>query len=166
LPFPSTPCCFYEALDGSSEKNDKSEAETVLDRSFAEKYPLKILVAEDNMINQALIGSILDKLGYKPDLVENGIEACSMCGQEIYDLVFMDIQMPEMDGITAASTIKQTFGEQAPRIIALTANTSIEKDPKKNIELDDFLSKPFQFKDFLSRLKDTHTVRQEQANEA
>lgn len=158
LSFPTTPQGFFLALDENTKEENHVPEERVLDNTFALQHPLNILVAEDNMINQALIGSILTKLGYNADFVQNGVDACSKCGQKAYDLVFMDVQMPEMDGITATAVIKETLGEHAPRIIALTANTSIGKDSNEKLEFDDFLSKPFQFKDFLMRLEQAHKL--------
>ncbi len=86
---------------------------------------LQILVAEDNRFNQKVIALTLKKIGYTTDLANNGLEALSMMRQKIYDVIFMDIQMPEMDGITATINIRQGDNYQ-PYIIALTANVMEE----------------------------------------
>jgi len=96
-----------------------------LDSSFAERYALKILVVEDNPLNQKLILKVLHKLGYHPQLANTGLEAVDTCRQEDYDLILMDLQMPDMDGMEAARVISREKGPQErPIIIALTANVS------------------------------------------
>ncbi len=105
----------------SSQDSDNIE----LNNSFAETYPMKILVAEDNPMNQKLIQKILGKLGYEPDLVENGKAAFKAVQNSNYDVVLMDLQMPEIDGIEATKLIRDQVGEEKqPAIIALTANTT------------------------------------------
>jgi CheY-like chemotaxis protein len=96
-----------------------------LNESFSETYPLKILVAEDNPLNQKLIQKILGKLGYLPDVVENGQKAFEAVQANQYDVVLMDLQMPEVDGIEATKLIIAEVEEKSqPAIIALTANTT------------------------------------------
>lgn len=105
----------------------------------------RILVAEDNLINQKLICTLLQKLGFNPDIAENGRIAVDLCRQNRYDLVFMDIQMPEMDGYEATSKIQEIKTHCVPKIIALTANAT-EEDRRKCLAagMADFMSKPFQ----------------------
>ncbi|MCB0762829.1 MAG: response regulator, partial [Flavobacteriales bacterium] len=104
----------------------------------------RILVAEDNVINQKLIGALLEKMGYEFDIVENGKLAVEFCLKQDYAMVFMDIQMPEMDGLEATRIIQQEVAD-APPILALTANAT-EEDRRKCLDsgMVDFLSKPFQ----------------------
>jgi signal transduction histidine kinase/ligand-binding sensor domain-containing protein/DNA-binding response OmpR family regulator len=113
-----------------------------LSADFANTYPLKILVAEDNLINQNLILKILSKLGYTAALAVHGKEAAEMAAQQECDLILMDVQMPEMDGLEATRTIrKQPFIQ--PVIIAMTANVMKEdKEECLHAGMDDFLSKP------------------------
>ena len=102
----------------SAEKNIQQK----LPGNFSEKHPLEILVAEDNLVNQKVIMHILHKLGYKPVLVQDGGKAVDEAGIKQYDIILMDMQMPQMDGIQATRLIRQN-PESQPVIIALTANT-------------------------------------------
>ncbi|RCH54070.1 hypothetical protein DJ568_14400 [Mucilaginibacter hurinus] len=122
--------------DKETYKSDK------LSPDFARLYPVKILVAEDNMINQKLILRILSLLGYIPALVENGKDVIRALNQDYFDLVLMDVQMPEMDGIEATRVIRQSF-EKQPVIVAMTANAmSEDKEDCLAAGMDDYLSKP------------------------
>lgn len=105
---------------------------------------LRILVAEDNQVNQMVIGLMLRQLGHQADIVTNGIEACEQVQKAPYDLVLMDMQMPEMDGMTATVTIRKLPGAAAKiPIIALTAN-AMEGDRERYIRagMDDYVAKP------------------------
>jgi signal transduction histidine kinase/CheY-like chemotaxis protein len=105
---------------------------------------LRILVAEDNQVNQMVIGLMLRQLGHRADIVTNGIEACEQVQKAPYDLVLMDMQMPEMDGMTATATIRKLPHACARiPIIALTAN-AMEGDRERYISagMDDYVAKP------------------------
>ena len=105
---------------------------------------LRILVAEDNQVNQMVIGLMLRQLGHQVDVVTNGIEACEQVQKAPYDLVLMDMQMPEMDGMTATATIRKLPHACARiPIIALTAN-AMEGDRERYIAsgMDDYVAKP------------------------
>jgi CheY-like chemotaxis protein len=105
---------------------------------------IEILAAEDNVINQKILNKILAKLGVKVDIAENGIETLGALRQKTYDLILMDIQMPEMDGFEATKCILDQYPpEQRPRIIACTANaTDHERERCFAAGMDDFLVKP------------------------
>jgi CheY-like chemotaxis protein len=105
----------------------------------------RILLAEDNKINQKLAMTILSKLGYCVDLAENGLEAVTAANRETYSLILMDMQMPEMDGMEATRRIRASTGPNAHRpIIALTANAmKSDKEACRAAGMNDFLSKPF-----------------------
>ncbi|APJ04388.1 response regulator [Silvanigrella aquatica] len=108
---------------------------------------LKILVAEDNPVNQKLIKSVLIKMGFTPTLVENGKLAVEEEQKEKFDLILMDLQMPEMDGLNATKNIIiNSINRKRPRIIALTAN-AMPGDKEKCLDagMDDYISKPIQF---------------------
>ncbi len=105
---------------------------------------IRILVAEDNPINQKVIVHMLRKLCYEPILASNGSEAYELCEKIDFDLVFMDMEMPEMDGIEATRKILASSREKRPLIIAMTANAMVE-DQQRCIEagMNDFIAKPF-----------------------
>ncbi len=113
--------------------------------SEAEAGPaLKILVAEDNIINQKLTKRVLEKNGYSVDVVANGLEALDAVSRTKYDMILMDMQMPEMDGLEATTLIrKREKPDEHVPIIALTANAA-KSDKKKCLSagMDDFLTKP------------------------
>jgi signal transduction histidine kinase/ActR/RegA family two-component response regulator len=115
---------------------------------------LQILVAEDNDTNQKLIRKTLEKLGYTCDLVVNGAEALVTAKQKKYDLIFMDVMMPEMDGYEATEKIIAALGNQKPVIIAMTAN-ALAEDRNRALEagMDDYISKPFRIKDIEEKIQ-------------
>jgi len=119
---------------------------------FAGEHPLKILVAEDNPVNQRLALKTLVKLGYEPALAEDGFQAVTMTRLAQYDLILMDVQMPEMDGIEATKIIRKQL-EKQPMIIAMTAN-AMKEDKEECLEagMDDFLSKPVKLEDIVKML--------------
>ena len=114
---------------------------------------MKILVAEDNLINQKVILHILHKLGYTPMLVENGAKAVEEAGQKRYDVILMDMQMPEMDGVQATRLIRENL-EWQPTIIALTANTMQgDQDACLNAGMNDYISKPVRLEELTNKLE-------------
>ncbi|RXF67653.1 hybrid sensor histidine kinase/response regulator [Arcticibacter tournemirensis] len=142
---------FERPIDKSVPEN--ANAANVLSVHFATETPLRILVAEDNLINQKLIITILKKLGYQPDLAENGLEVIRMNDGNVYDLILMDVRMPEMDGLEATRKIRELSVNQ-PVIIAMTANAMVEdKEDCLNAGMDDFISKPFKVGDLMEKLK-------------
>lgn len=117
-------------------------------------HPLPILIAEDNEVNQKVAGRMLEKLGYKVDIVENGIEAVEAVQHGEYTLILMDVQMPQMDGFEATRIIRGEKTEHVNKvpIIALTAN-AMEEDKQECLAagMDDFLRKPLK-RDELQRV--------------
>ena len=111
---------------------------------LGERMPISILLAEDNIVNQKVATRLFKKIGYKIEMANNGLEAIKALEQSSYDLVFMDIQMPEMDGLEATRQIIAKWGDARPRIVALTAN-AMREDKEKCYEagMDDYLTKPF-----------------------
>ena len=120
-----------------------------LPAGLAGKYPLRILVAEDNPINQKLLVHILTRLGYEPDAVENGQEVLELVSQKQYDVLFMDVQMPEIDGLEATRIIRHRL-EKQPFIVALTAN-AMQGDQEKCLQagMNDYLSKPVKLEELV-----------------
>ncbi|MGF2411545.1 response regulator [Ferruginibacter sp.] len=119
---------------------------------FVKEHPLKILVAEDNQVNQKLTLKILSKLGFEAALAENGKDAVAMAGQQHYDIILMDVQMPEIDGLEATRIIRQSV-EVQPIIVAMTANAMKEdKDECLKAGMNDFLSKPVKLEEIVNML--------------
>lgn len=124
----------------SSHKPEKK-----LESDFSEKYPLSILVAEDTPINQKLILMILHRLGYQPEFVNNGLEALERVSEKKFDLILMDIQMPEMDGLQASREIRNQQHQNTPLIIAMTAGV-LEEDRQRCAAagMDGYIAKPLE----------------------
>ena len=138
---------FFDALLETLNQHalrPKQEGFLVEKTKLSEYLPLEILVAEDNVINQMVVREILKGLGYSAKIVTNGMEALDALEQQNYDIVFMDIFMPEMDGIQATRRIRsgETIRRQ-PKIIAMTAN-ALKEDREKCLAagMDDYVSKP------------------------
>ncbi|MHA4809353.1 two-component regulator propeller domain-containing protein [Flavitalea flava] len=124
-----------------------------LSESFAGSFPMRILIAEDNPVNQQLITHILQKLGYTPALAENGQEVLDQLAQNSFDVIMMDVQMPVMDGLEATGLIRSRYKER-PAIIALTADAQ-EEDRQQCLAagMDDYISKPLQLEKLIAILK-------------
>ncbi len=121
-----------------------SEQNTAIDNKLSDKFPMRILIAEDNQINQKLIIKMLNKLGYVVDIANNGLEVIDLHKKRKYDLIFMDVHMPEMDGFEATGIIRKTLSRNKHVVvIAVTAN-AMAGDKEKCLEagMDDYLSKP------------------------
>ncbi|MES1224473.1 MAG: response regulator, partial [Bacteroidota bacterium] len=126
---------------------------TQMTDDFAKLYPLRIMIAEDNLINQKIAIKILNKLGYQPALANNGKEVMEMVANEHYDLILMDVQMPEMDGLEATKMIR-TCLEIQPIIMAMTANVlQGDRDACIQAGMDDYISKPIDLKELISHLE-------------
>jgi len=110
---------------------------------LSERFPLHILVAEDNAINQKMMQILFEILGYSVHIAANGLEAIETLKRMKIDIVFMDIQMPEMDGLEATRHIIENWGDQRPLIVAMTAN-ALQSDKEKCLAagMDDYISKP------------------------
>lgn len=132
-----------------SKKND------VFDENMGVEYPLHILLAEDNLINQKVATRILARLGYRVDIASNGIEVLQALIRQKYDVVLMDIQMPEMDGVEATRHIYQKYSDaERPRIIAMTAH-ALDGDRERylGVGMDDYVSKPVRVDELVRALK-------------
>ncbi|WP_256010617.1 response regulator [Desertivirga xinjiangensis] len=120
----------------------RQDAGSSYSAEFALNFPLNILLAEDNLINQKLADRILSKLGYRIDLANDGVEAVSLAQTNTYDLILMDVQMPNMDGLEATRTIRFGKGRQ-PRIVAMTANAMPgDREACLAAGMDEYISKP------------------------
>jgi CheY-like chemotaxis protein len=115
-----------------------------IDVAIAAQRPLRILLAEDNVVNQKVAVVQLKRMGYHPDVVANGLEVLAAVRRQTYDVVLMDVQMPEMDGLEAARRIVEEFdADRRPHLIALTANVyKSDRDSCLAAGMDAFLGKP------------------------
>ncbi|WP_161542497.1 GAF domain-containing protein [Levilinea saccharolytica] len=149
----------YDALyrttcDSSFKSQMDQNAETEIDVSLSDRYPLRILVAEDNPVNQKVTDLILKKLGYKAEFANNGEEAYQMVRDIGYDVVLMDDQMPIMDGEETAWRIRNDIdSDRQPYIIALTAH-ALPGDRERYLQagMNDYLSKPVHVQDLVKAL--------------
>ncbi|QRQ99555.1 hybrid sensor histidine kinase/response regulator [Dyadobacter sandarakinus] len=133
---------------------------SLLSTYFAEEFPLKILVTEDNAINEKLFVTVLTKLGYHPTVAHNGLEALNAAREETFDMIFMDVQMPEMDGLDATRNIRK-LNIQQPYITAMTANAMHEdREICLKAGMDDYISKPLRHEDIKAALQRGYTARQ------
>jgi PAS domain S-box-containing protein len=126
-----------------------------VDRILGEAIPLRVLLAEDNPINQKVALRLLDRLGYRADAVGNGIEVVAALENRHYDLVLMDVQMPEMDGFEASRRIRLSIPQaRQPKIIALTAN-AMQSDRQLCLDagMDDYISKPVKLQEIADAIR-------------
>jgi len=130
-----------------------SDHKQKLSVDFAKQYPLSILIAEDNLMNQKIVGKILNKLGYEPKMTNNGKEVLEEVSNKYYDVILMDVQMPEMDGLEATKMIRVCLSNQ-PVIIAMTANT-LQGDREECLRagMDDYISKPVNLEELVNILE-------------
>jgi PAS domain S-box-containing protein len=131
-----------------------------LDEEIGKQCPLRILLAEDNKINQKVALKILEKLGYRADIASNGLEVLDAVNRQQYDLILMDIQMPEMDGEKATIEIRNNMNEiEQPQIVAMTANAlKTDHDKYLTIGMDDCIIKPFKVEDLVSVLMKCYLI--------
>jgi CheY-like chemotaxis protein len=113
------------------------------------EIPLRVLLAEDNVVNQKVALGLLERLGYQPDLAVDGAEALQRLEAHRYDLVLMDLQMPEMDGLEASREIRRRLpAANQPKIVALTANAMHgDRDLCMAAGMDDYIPKPVKLVD-------------------
>lgn len=122
-------------------------------KKLSKELPLKILVAEDNLINQKLMLDVLSMLGYKATASNNGFEVIESLAKKSYDLILMDIQMPGMSGEETMLKVREMLGKKSPKIIAVTAY-AMENDREKYLEkgMDGYLSKPFRIEELKNEI--------------
>ena len=129
--------------------------ESPIEHDLAERLPLRILLAEDNSINQKIALQLLLRMGYRADVVGNGLEVLEALHRQTYDVIFMDVHMPEMDGLLATQRVRQDLGvAKQPRIIAMTAN-AMQGDRENCLAagMDDYVSKPIRIEELIQALK-------------
>ncbi|MBD2232839.1 hybrid sensor histidine kinase/response regulator [Phormidium tenue] len=125
-----------------------------VDTDLGRRCPQRILLAEDNVVNQKVALQILQRLGYRADVAANGYEVLAALAQRPYDLVLMDVQMPEMDGLAAAQQIVQRWPGCRPRLVAVTAN-AMQGDREQCLRagMDDYISKPIRLEELIRVLE-------------
>jgi len=125
------------------------------ERPIGEEIPLEVLIAEDNAVNQKVALRFLERLGYRADAVANGLEAVTTLENRRYDLVLMDLQMPEMDGFEATRQIRRRLpADRQPKIIALTANAMQgDRDLCVAAGMDDHISKPVKMHEIAAAIR-------------
>jgi len=143
------------AFDPQRTSIRKAPSTSVFDPLLGSRLPLRILVADDNRVNQRVGQALLEKLGYRSEVVSNGLEVLQALELQRFDIVFMDVQMPELDGCSAAREIHRRWSEEdRPRIIAMTGNAMLG-DREKCLEagMDDYISKPIRIVDLRAALE-------------
>jgi len=160
---PIKPSQFHDALmrviSGAAPAAEKKPVVVKLDPKLSERLPLRVLLCDDNAINQKVATRLLQQMGYQPDLAGNGIEALEAIERKQYDMIFMDVQMPEMDGLEATRIIRDrqqeksrypTFDRQMI-IVAMTASAMPgDRDKCISAGMDDYLAKPVRPEDIRS----------------
>jgi CheY-like chemotaxis protein/nitrogen-specific signal transduction histidine kinase len=132
----------------------EQKPKSLLDKDFSLSHPLKIMVAEDNPVNQLLILKILERLGYAPVLAKTGTEVIELLNREYYDLVLMDVQLPEMNGLDATRYIREHHTRQ-PVIVAITASAMVDdREECYQAGMDNYLSKPIRLEALMTVLKE------------
>jgi signal transduction histidine kinase/DNA-binding response OmpR family regulator len=151
----------YNAIVGALSQVDSKRTSPIaatnhqFDSTLAERIPLKLLLAEDNAVNQKLALKLLERMGYRADVAANGFEVLESLKRQHYDLVFMDVQMPEMDGLEATRQIRSLFApDKQPYIVAMTAN-AMQGDREACLAagMNDYVSKPIQVKELQAALE-------------
>ena len=169
---PLKPSHLFEALSAifatqsATESESPPQSELSLVTPAAPRGPvtsLRVLLAEDNAVNQKLAIRLLERMGIAPTVVGNGIEAVAATDSGNYDLILMDVQMPEMDGLEATRQICQRMPRnRRPRIIAMTAN-AMQGDRERCLQagMDDYVSKPIRVEELQQAIERSHSSQGE-----
>ncbi|MEO8475558.1 MAG: GAF domain-containing protein [Actinomycetota bacterium] len=142
---------------GASLEGEQLGPTSVFDAELASTHPLRILLAEDNVVNQKLAIRLLEKLGYRADIAGNGLEAIEALERQSYDLLLSDVQMPEMDGLEATRRILERWREgERPWIVAMTAE-AMSGDRERCLEagMNDYITKPIRVEELVASIKRT-----------
>ena len=145
---PLRPAQIFDALVRAVEHMPRTEKKAPVssefDATLATRLPLRLMLADDNLINQKVGVKMLQRLGYRPEVAANGVEVLKLLEQQPFDLIFLDVQMPEMDGLEAARRIHLQWPDaRRPRLVAMTGN-ALEGDREKCLAagMDDYVAKP------------------------
>ena len=146
-----------QAVTGGSAQEKRAPVASAFTDTLASRLPLRLLVADDNAINQMVALMLLNRLGYTADVAGNGLEVLKALDAKVYDLIFLDVRMPEMDGYEAARSIGARWAGDAtarPRIIAMTGN-AMQGERERCLEagMDDYISKPVRIEELKALIK-------------
>ena len=140
-----------QALSGVKSEPARAAEATRLDRNLAERLPLRLLLVDDNLINQKVASRLLQQMGYRPEIASNGLEAIRALEQKPFDVILMDVQMPELDGLEATRRIRKRQQEsdphphfQAPVLIVAMTASAMQGDREKCLAagMNEYLAKP------------------------
>jgi PAS domain S-box-containing protein len=155
---PIKPSQLFDALmsilgDQPVHVPQRGVARSEMDPDMARRHPLRILLAEDNVVNQKVATRLLAQMGYRADVAANGLEAVAAIERQPYDVVLMDVQMPELDGFEASREINRRWPADRPRIVAMTAN-AMEGDRELCVAagMDDYVAKPIRVEELVAAL--------------
>jgi signal transduction histidine kinase len=145
------------AIVGVAQQEKRAPTASPFETSLAERIPLRILVADDNAVNQKVALMLLKRLGYTADAVANGLEVVQAVTAKDYDLVLLDVQMPEMDGYEAARRLRALWRDREPdrpRIVAMTGNAMLgDRELCLAAGMDDYVTKPVRLEELTAALE-------------
>ncbi|MDH5242527.1 MAG: response regulator [Chloroflexota bacterium] len=156
---PIKPSPLHDALvnvlaGGVAASPPRGPEQAALDPGLAARHPLRILLAEDNRVNQKLALRLLERMGYSADVVGDGLRAIAALEESDYDVVLMDVQMPELDGLEATRQIRGRWPGRGLRIVAMTANAMAEdREACLDAGMDDYVSKPIRVEELVAALE-------------
>jgi signal transduction histidine kinase/DNA-binding response OmpR family regulator len=159
---PIKPSQLFDALvtvlpDQPTHVPARDTARTDFDADLGRRHPLRILLAEDNVVNQKVALRLLAQMGYRADLAANGLEAIDAIERQTYDVVLMDVQMPELDGFEASRAINRRWSSDRPRIVAMTANAMQgDRELCEAAGMDDYVAKPIRIEELVAALGRCH----------
>jgi GAF domain-containing protein/DNA-binding response OmpR family regulator len=140
-------------IESKAREKKRTEERVKLDPEMAARHPLRILLAEDNAVNQKLALRLLQQMGYRADIASNGLEAIESIERQSYDVILMDVQMPEMDGLEATRQIVARWPDAHPSVIGLTAN-ALQGDREMCMAagMSDYITKPIHVNELVEAL--------------
>jgi CheY-like chemotaxis protein/nitrogen-specific signal transduction histidine kinase/HPt (histidine-containing phosphotransfer) domain-containing protein len=143
------------AMNIHLQREKRAPASPSLDATFAKRFPLRLLLVDDNPINQKVGLNVLQKLGYRADVATSGPEALQFLEQKPYDMIFLDVQMPEMDGFEVTRRVCERWTrDKRPCVIAMTGNALVgDREKCLNAGMDDYITKPVRIAELQSAIE-------------